>query len=693
MISAGWPGRCGGRRGAAALALLLAACAPGTAAGQLVLRDPVPRTISYERLKEGRQRVVVCNDGARVMRRVRVKFQHFGLRQEGALLHARDALQATHVPEQVARGRCASLRIALRPHVTLAQRAYAGTLVISSSAGMRRLPLTLVGSDPNGAVPVIPAAGRSATISLRIEHDAFGGGGDTVVSAGTLPVRVTEPGRRPAIPPPGASIGLLTLGTRHVVISVAPGERPTQEKDDSDVWLVPVQASGGEDTGVYRGTVNLAAAGGAAVDVPVELTVSDPVIWPLLVVVVGALVAFAAQLWLGNWRMRFRLWSRRRRIPDRYRDAAVVYGTPPAHSDVMPPDDTEVRGYVKDVKRETANVFWWFAFVDTRSDGFQGLLRSLRGAERDAACIGTEAAGSHLKRRLEDLRKETELLLSEVRANIGGARPPGPAKHAVALLRGDGLRVGSALELTKAIDAHIDYMRRWRELVEEALRWESWWLSLTAVSVKPPKKGGMSCGQRRRLLHLGTQLRQAEYGLFEAEDAAALTACRAESGLRRVGDRLTFLRTHHLLAGASDPPPAQPPKKLLKTAGAAYAWPDLGGGADDDGGLSLAAVTASVDAGAEVEPARSVDVISGVRVLVDLFVVGFSIVVGVLFVLGQQYFGKVFGSTEDYLGAFVAGALSQLLVSGLVKTLGEMRANDGDPIVHAPEPAKVNLPA
>jgi hypothetical protein len=60
----------------------------------------------------------------------------------------------------------------------------------------------------------------------------------------------------------------------------------------------------------------------------------------------------------------------------------------------------------------------------------------------------------------------------------------------------------------------------------------------------------------------------------------------------------------------------------------------------------------------------------------DLLVLLFAILVGVLTALSTLYFGKNFGSPEDYLGVFLAGAASQLLVGGLADMLSQMRTVD-----------------
>jgi len=667
----------GSERGPAARSCLLALAtlllAPATATAKLVLRDPAARTITLVQLQHGK-RIVVCNQGDAPARRIHVRFQHVALTQRGTSVGTDKVLASVVRRRTLAPGACGALHVALRSGISLDERQTTGALAVTSTAGELRLPLTL---DAGADSAVTPAQGADATIELRGRRDNPIHKHTRLIDGAVLALHVAQRGRSPAVNPTGVLGTVVHDAQRAVIRATGP---PRLDPDDESVWLLPVTADGLSRPGTYSGTLDISGAGDATSAIRVDVSVTDAWRWPAAAVLGGALAAFLGQLWVGNWRIRRRFRRRRKRLAKAYQDAEVgLAASLPVGSQVQRPTDDDVARYAELVKQQTKAAFWWGAVIDPKSPAYTGIDDSLRRAERDAACLtSSEGRVSELARRLAKLDATARELVAFANERCARKDVPGVVQRAIVLVTGGLLDVGGALKLVDVAERHLAYMRRWRQLIERALEYERWWHELSVRLTLPIQQGGMEPADRRRLLRVGTILHQAENELYLSRDQAALDRHATESKLDGVYERLSRLRTLHWLGGRPDVTSAAV-RARLDAAGIVYSWPHLGQtGDDDDYTITIEDPDADVSA-ATVEPATPVRVVKGLRVF-DIVVLVFSVAVGLVVVLGQLYFGKTFGSTEDYLTAVAAGAGSQLLVSGLVTTLGNMHATDGDPI-------------
>jgi hypothetical protein len=650
---------------ACALALALPLALPGSAFAGLVLRDSAPRTITYEQLKAGRARVVVCDDGAGSARDLRIRFERFGLQQEGQPISVRDALQPPRAPRTLRSGRCAALHVALRSHITITRRAYRGSLAISSTAGAVRLALTLVGPDPNAPVPVVPAAAADATLELHIERSAIGLH-PHLLGGGVLPVRASVAGRTPELPVAGTVIGMLVDDTHRAVVRVA-DPRPRRDSADPDVWLLPVTVSGADTPGTYTGTLDLAPAAAADPTVPAKLTVSDNWLRRALAVALGALAAFVVQLWVRNWRVAFRWWRRLRQLRDAYVDAGVDFGTS-ASWEVDPPTPGSVWTYTNRIRRTIKQSSSWFAFFDSGSEAYQGVVKSLSYAEEDIRCLRLE-----LRSHLYELQSATRLVLAVLAYRSPQDEAPACVTRAAGLLSCGALGVGGAQKLAKLAERHTSYLLDWKLLFERALEYETICGQLAVAK----KNGGVGTtgDDARQLDATRAKLQQALVELFEAEDRDAFEATGKTAKLDAVGNELSVLRQVYQRA-------AQSAVTLNPHAGALVAQRHQGPSAADVRGRLRDLIR--VADGVYIRDAQPVGSVERVRQFGDLLVLAFSFAVGVVATLVVVDSGATAGSGEDYLVAFAAGATSQVVIS----LLSELRDSDRQAAkVIEPEPA------
>jgi hypothetical protein len=652
---------------------------------ELIARDVASQTITYARLKAGAS-IVVCNDGARPARVVRASLLDFTLLQQGGTVAPRVVLTVTPPPRPLAPGACRPVKIRLQTGATLDAGTYAGTLVVTSTAGVVRLPLTL--SGPSGAVGVEPALGPGSTIELRAMRDGPWSGDAHLEGDGIVYVRVTGPGASPQLPKAGQLMGSVLKGEDLGQVYRAE-EQPTRDPADHDLWKVPVRVKRLNHVGEYRGKLDLTGSGAGA-GASVTVTVSDTAWCAVAAVALGALLAFLAQLWLRNWRVALRWRRRLRRLRAAYRDVPPIrFGPPGAIRHVKGPTSSSTRAYADKLNATVREGTSWYAFFDTQSDVYRGVVSSLSDAERDAACLASRLSDG-LRSSLEGLAHQVDAVLCRMRQMTPADDVPEGIVRAGKLLNVEQLEVGGATKLADAARRQTALLGHWLELYERVLGLE---LLEGAVAASLPEKSngskaatvGLWLRDRATLMRARADLNQAERDLFAAKDANELQHSGVEARLDRADDALELLverRKVRLEAQA----PCRHTARLV---------PPLPICAEDASGGQSAADTPNnlVDLlnapdGAEVQAAQPPRLVDQLRSLGDLLVLAFSFAVGVVLVLGLVFYGKTFGSTEDYFTAIATGATSQLLLSPVLERLDQMRQADRDTLmVTAPKAA------
>lgn len=647
------------RRVGLGLGVIALAISSGTAAGAIVLRDPVPQTITYDQLKHGDLHVVVCNSGSRPAGRVRVKLVGFELRQDGQPKAPRQLLELRRSPERVAPGRCARLSFGLRANRSLDPGTYAGTLAIGTTAGTQRVALTIDAPAPDVQGRVL-AVSSDVPIGFRVVYGVLS---HVKRLKGMLPVTTATPGREPDVPSRGTMLGTIVADTHRVSVLVDEGE--LERRGRTDIWLLPVRSAKIKHVGVYEGKLELAAVGGGEpVRQPIAVTVTDSWGRPALFVLLGALLAFVAHLWERSWRVRYRWWRRLRGIRGDYDTARRDF----AFRRVSGPPEADVKEYYDTLAKAIRRSSSWWAFFDRSSPQYEGVVTSLSEARMDIERLRS-AASDGLLAGLNELASASQAVMSLVRRECPSDGKPAGVRSANGLLELGDLKVGGAVALADAASAHVAYLRAWKGLFTTALAHETWYRELAGLRE-------VDGDDRCLLLRVGVAVRQTLLDLFHAKDAAALEAAGTEARLVRAREDLGYLRARYEAPLRGVSAGARPSPLVCDDAVDAL----------DQSALAQPRSPVRLESSEPLQAAR------GLWLLGDLAVFAFAVVLGVLVALVATYFGKTFGSVEDYLGAIVLGATSELALSTVFQRLTTMRDSERDAAaLRLPTPAKVTL--
>jgi hypothetical protein len=580
-------------------------------------------------------------------------------------------------------GVCLPVTLKLASEVTVSAGRHTGVLVFTSTAGVTRLTLTVT-AEPVPPVPPKTAVPGPAleTASLKATRNGPVARKVTMAERGLLPLKPPNHGEDPYKLTPKTSLGSVWSGTERAEIVVADGDIVKR----TDVWLLPVDVKRTNDVGEFSGKLDVAGDGKHLV--PITLTISDRVCWPLITVVLGALLAFLAQLWLRRGRVSYSLYSTRRDLPQDYKTAGTRFANtfPTYVNHVSPPTEDAVNKYRDDVAKAAKAYAKSVLYYDTTSDAYKAVLASLMLARRDIDSLEARASDQEgLGARLTLLDGNLQAVITYTDSLPGTEGLPAIIAHGNAMTDHCALEVGGALELADQAKAHAGYCDAWIVLAKDAVHreWEWAWLH----SQVPTN----SARDRAALAEAGSLVGKVERDLFEAATAADLAELSAETDLWRARIALARLSSHHGAVPSLPEPPSRPfidPSGTPMPYVPSFLLAPPAGGAAAIQGLPVAlghTIMRSAVAGAVAK--------AGSRVA-DFLVVVFTLAVGVLTALAAFYFGKTFGTLEDYGTAFLAGAASTLLVGGLAEIIGQMRSVDAGLIgVSPPGAAKAEIKA
>jgi hypothetical protein len=664
--------------GLAAILALLALWTSAAAAQDegLVFRDGDDLALTYKEARAG-DGASLCNVSSGPARKVKVEFLGFQFKRDKKALPTTDALEPSGVPPTLGGGRCRQLTVKLKQGATLDAGRYAGKITVTSTAGLVRLGLTIAGPDTLVEAPKITGAVDTAT--LQGNRDGPWGDGIELKQGGVLPLQ--PPGAGVKLPAKDTFLGSLFRGTERARVFAA-GGRVVKGKD---VQFLPVRVEGAEHVGDFSGKLDLTGSAKTEKGLPVKLTVTDDVGWAIGAVLLGALAGFLAQLWVKRSRLRFRLWRRRSNFKGDYEEAEGKFRDNfPDLDGVLRPTDAATKKYVDQIDSAVGTYGSSTVYFDTTADPYKQIVASVELAERDITSLGSKDDG--VGQALTVLQTELEHVLDFVNERFPSDDPPALVARGEKIHAGGRLEVGGAVKLADKAKEHTKYAKHWREMAGLALRYEAWWRRLAKLAAN------MSEEDRASLVRAGGMLAEVERELFDAADSTALDEAGSERTLDGVYDRLAYL------GGLYGPWLCPQEERALDIP---VRWDVLDSPQHIMTVLDAGAgVRHAIDeireqvTGVFIRAARAADVTRRLGNFVDYLVLAFSVVVGVLTALGVLYFGKTFGTAADYITAFLTGAASQLLVTGLADTVSQMRTADADPAVATPPaPAKVELDA
>lgn len=638
-------GRVGCMRGLipVALAGLLIAAPAATAKSSRGLVFPQgPLTASWKSLEVGK-RVMACNGGRTPaeldVRLSGFKFKHTDSQSEETTGYGPGKVLKVTAPERINPGRCSHLEVELvSPAPAVDPGEYPGTVVAAAvGLGVVRQQLTVAG--PGTVTKPAPVAGAVDAQQLEAENDF-----PTRDLGLESPDLLLDPGKDPDALTLGEDcgkrkggwtkecsfIGNLYKGDDVIAVHIAGPIETGQE----GVAKLPIRIEGSGAVGDYEGVLDPAGNGAEKEEVTVKLSLTDSVCWAILALLLGAVLASFVKLWAGRWRLDWKLKDRAKSLPARYATACAGADVG-LNAEKVDEYKEEVLEAVRRYRRSTL-------ILDVASEAYKEIDGSLAVAEEDlrlledggfgTARLGFEAGVAKVEDVLNDHRlRHVPELLTRARAlledlEFGVADATAWTKQ--------------AKELGAALDAWLSLARR--ILADEAL--------LLEIAVSEGRDPDL-----RQLIVLVKALREELFGAVGATDLERL---RASGRFEDLHSRIAFHAEQLGVEEAERPPvavlatlSAEGPTSLLRSSYSVQPYK----------GMQLSDASGTTDS----EPAKAVELPPAKLRLVFFDVLALVLAAAATIVAGLEafYFGKTWGTGEDYLLVIVGGAAAQLVVT------------------------------
>jgi hypothetical protein len=617
-----------------------------------------PLTLTWSQLVMGKSVVEVCNSGRTRISKLTVVPTDFAFTRGGTSVPTPASVIAVVTPRHgIAPGACASLGIHAVSELPLDPGEYKGTLLlIAAGAGSARLQTTIAASEKKPSTP----AGVAEPTTLSIHNSTpFSRKAKAVLllkepASGEEPLAIGK-----SCSPQSASdeedcpfIGNLYQGAHVLGIHV---NGPAFVNRAKHVQELPIRLqSFGHAVGAYEGTVTLTGVGGTAQSIKVKVNARDAWGWAVLALFIGTLLALLPELWNSRVRPLRELTAHMQALPSRYHG-------PPAGYEHIRMSAARLRSYTDAIGEALKSYAASGVLLDTKGEAYVAIDKALKTAEDDAR-VFSRADG--LAQALGELKHELEATI-DLLAKKEVSDTPAILKLAADPLAAGELGVGGASVRAKRSVELAPQLKNWRELAGRVLSYAVWLKDidghLKSISAKTVKAQKRVEAFDTVLVNAGVELWGVREALFEATEAADLARIRASGQLQSAFGRIAYLgRRFEVVA----PAPDQRPGKLK---GELH---DVGYLAPEGEPLTTAKVMSEL-AAVEIEPAKPAKLPSRRLGLLlgDAGVLLLTISVAIVAGLSTFYFGKPFGTLEDYLTVVVVGAAAQVALKAILSQL------------------------
>ena len=557
-------------------------------------------------------------------------------------------------------GSCRSLQLRVGKGTGLDPGEYPGSLVlIAPGAGVTRLSTIVEGPGKKPAQPQAVTEGDTASL-----HDVtvFDDNAATTlllrgVAAGEAAVSIGKECADTLLPEHEhcEHLGNLYQGSRVVLVSVRGKAFEDQHKD---VQELPIKLKYfGHPVGTYEGTLTL-TDGKVSRSVKLKVDFKDAWFFAVLALLLGTLIALVPQLYEGRWRLKSGLEERRDRIEEEYWSARVQ-GFPSLRVDggglekYLAGVDKAIRDYARSV-----------VLLDTKSTAYGEIDKTLTLAEVDSRPLLLGGLGRSLTALQHEAKLTTDLLKQKEVSDL-----PQILLLAAEPLKGS-IGIGEAAKRAKTADDLTAVIKSWRGLIDRVLFYAVW---LKRVS-GDPKTGAHKLTQAdsQLIATAGAELFGVRQELFEeVTDAEGLARVRNSGRIERASTGIVQLATK--LKVPMPPHDARPNEYagLLKDVG----YPSKQGPPMTDEDVDAKSTELEATPILPVDlPARKLRL-----VLFDALALTSAVAVSIIAGLSAFYFGKSFGTLEDYLTVIFAGTAAQVVAKAVLERL-EVFVHDISPI-------------
>jgi hypothetical protein len=494
----------------------------------------------------------------------------------------------------------------------------------------------------------------------------------------------------------GAFVGNVIDGPHVGRVYVAgPPDRSTE-----GVVLVPLKVDGLTSAGTYEGSVDVTHSGKPA-GIKIKVGVTDAWWWAVAALLLGTAFVLIPQLWLRRWRPEGDLHERHRGLGKRYDDAQESFAHHFANypkkssgsSTFQRPSDVDVGAYagsVEEAIRTYAESTWYF---DKSSDAYKKIDESLRLAEDDAAFYGDVGGFGkslvELDSALSSFAKILRLPSGEGQAKalddgrLSIDREPALALAAARVLRGAVLKVGAAKPRAKQADECAALIATCQRMAERIKRYELWAFALGGLAESGSPD--MPAAERDLLRVVSEKVCVAKNELLDAAGADALAALGTAKTLDAAYVILASLGGRH---GVWVPPlpfdlrRAEPSPQEIRALTLIESQIKTAEIASPVTKASQVVATWVEDVPSlTVSQARPVSLRKTLRWVADAGVVSLALAVGIVAALNAFWFGKAWGTFQDYLTVIFVGTAAQGVAKGLMGTLTQLRGGTVAPPV------------
>jgi len=602
--------------------------------------------VSWSELLSGRQ-IEACDGGRSRAKKLKVVPAGFEfVRHKTSIVEPSAVLTGT-APASIASGSCGSLRLQGASGKEPDPGKYAGTLLlVTAGLGTARLP-TIV--TVPGMLPGKPSGiSEELTLSIHTGLSSNKAHGVLLLKPPTESELRLKIGQTCAKELAKAKrkcdfIGNLSRNQHVVHITI---DGPAKYEEKKHVQELPIALESSDHVvGDYQGSVTLASEDAEPQTIKVKLSASDSIGWAIGALVIGALIPLLLQLWEERCRPKHALERRRKAIPDDYADPAPDFPN-------IKVSKAMAERYAAEVKHAIKRYAYSVVLLDTKSEAYGEIEAALKLAEDDARVLSGSDGLSKALTQLQDEIDETTTLLEQ---KVVTDRPAVLAVAAAPLVAGD-LAIGVATERAERSDELTALLRQWRQLAGRVLAHAVWLKQITAVVPKPVD----DVEDARTLAYAGSQLWAVREELFKVTDKQALDEIARSAALASALSLVGYLGSRYGVA--------MPAADLKPT--------DLGGTLSDVGypappGLAITKAEAVANpATVRVTPAQPVRLPLSLGILlVDVLALLLTVAIGVVTGLSAFYFGKTWGTVEDFLTVIVVGAAAQTLAKTILERL------------------------
>lgn len=483
--------------------------------------EPGPMKVSSADLSHGRS-VKVCNTtGAPVFLRPVLTGEELSVDTKKVSLNK--SVTALVAKARVRAGRCRSIELRFRDgkehKIDAGTSATATLTVLAPAAGSARISLAISGAD----APKLQGAFHDLAVrATRTWHFQKRRPWDWTLDAWTGDAVLEENGLALSYsmtPPKKPSSGSWPVADGSRVGRLVVDGTP-QAMDQA--LVVPFKLTDVHNPGTYHGTLDF--GGGEKNRLPIVVTAADPVGVLIFCVLLGVLIALMVRLASGRFRYTFRLRAERRKVQDRYVDAAETVVEPWA-TRFPRPTDAAIETWQADNKAALKAYRRTVVTVDVTDEAFVSVRKNVAAALDDADCYGKS-----LPAKLAALQVSLDSVVKMLDTLFPGLPDPDVVTLARRITRQHvaatpTLGIGEATKIRDKADQCVKLLDAWSETAATLVRYGRWVRKIWVVADEV---------DRVQLAFAGGTLSIAVYELFDADAADEVQGVLTGSNLRTV---------------------------------------------------------------------------------------------------------------------------------------------------------------